>query len=243
MAGCYPIERRKDTPARCDAPMQRRLTKRPSVVKLDLSIFSFRDKQALLRKLDIRRGNKKIVNREFAKISKKCGGMYDNHTRRWRFESEEYAANIKKNGRVEYSPIPFGMKASKGKNDTLKLSYGKKASYELIKISGEEIAKDFKSADMRIKSAIEEGAYMGMNFFRVRLGQANAFWQKRIFAKETLESEISILLNLIASYSVGGRKFDIYVYGFKDDKKAIGFVKHANRVRKQLEFIRRRNRK
>jgi hypothetical protein len=97
----------------------------------------------------------------------------------------------------------------------------------------DEIMADFSAA-------VKQGRKIGCEYYRVRIGQKQAFWQRHSFGDE-IATEIFSLLEKLSNYgnkTLSGIK-TIYLYGFKTAKKVDDFVHKVHKQREAQKIQRR----
>ena len=225
-----------------------KVSKIAKIVYLDFSKTKISEKKSLIRSLGSRARTKGGIRKMWRKYAKASGGNYDNHARAWRFEVSDQIAKVERVGnkiKKEFSHVPLGMKASIGRDKKLKLSFGSTGMYELAVVSGEDILDrpDFVVAELI--AGYNAGKKIGCKYFRIRLGQSNAFWRMRSFDAKSIVDEIqnNLLTDLMGSDNGFLALINVYLYGFTTEKNATKFVLKSNKIRKEQKFIRKRLRK
>ena len=235
-----------------------KVSKSVRIVNLDFTENSFKARKKLARSVGSKAKSRAGILSAWRKAAKLCGGNYDNHARLWRFDAPLYVAKIDKrapkNRQVKFSPVPFGMTPSLGKGGKLKLGFGATGMYELAKVSGldliatigrdGEVEEGGEAGIQQLLEGVEDGRDIGCEYFKIRIGQNNAFWQLRAFRTDVEDEILKNLLKSLNGYKSEYLNFvDVYLMGFTSEEVVSQQTRRMLKVRKEQKFIRKRMRK
>jgi hypothetical protein len=225
---------------------------RPKLVNIDFSesILSeiskiIRSTGAKYKKTGVKSKKSDRTKRKWRKLKKKAGGEFVRKPPHWIFDADKYVGKLDRNGKFEISPIPEGMKVSLGKNGEFKFSFGRTGMYELLQVRAIDMIEKESETKAKFIAAIKVGKKRGMEYFKVRIGQETAFWQRTIFNLRDIETEIFAFLALMSEYdqkTLQGIRH-IYLYGFKDNESAVKFTEKKNVIRKKSAMLRKRKKR